>query len=501
MKKYVARFFLMGILVFYITGCHDAAQQVSQNPYKDDYTKIASLKNRNQWNGANVHDPTCIKVNDTYYLYSTDAYYIPPNINFKDDSLVSMGYIPVRSSKDLVHWNFEGWVFDSIPYKAFQHVKESNNGKSPDNIWAPFIREVAGQYRLYYSVSSFGSKGSCIGLAISSSPMGPWTDKGIVVKTTDDDNMNAIDPTVITDSKTGRDWMIYGSYFGGLYCLELNPATGKSLRQGDLGKCVARRAEGGDRIIEAPEIIYNSEQDMYYLFISYDPLFTFYNIRVGRSSSPEGPFLDYFGKDLKDTANNYPILTHSYMFNKHMGWSGNGHCAVLQEGNRSFVMHQGRLAPANLMLQLMVREVKWLKNGWPVVSPERYNSIDDDQRFGTDALNGNWEIIELKDIKEVVELWQGQLPPGGWKYTSRAFNRSSLMEIKEGKVIKAADLIFKGFNVVDDSVEFIDENGQSVECKLYAGWDWENKCETILFSGIMPNGHGVWGKKVKIQTK
>ena len=38
--------------------------------------------------------------------------------------------------------------------------------------------------------------------------------------------MNAIDPSVMADPVTGKWWMHYGSFFGGLYCVELDPETG-----------------------------------------------------------------------------------------------------------------------------------------------------------------------------------------------------------------------------------------------------------------------------------
>ncbi len=468
------------------------------NPYEDDYTKIASLKNRDKWNGANVHDPSCIKVGDTYYLYSTDAYYIPPNMNFKDDSTVHIGYIPFRSSKDLVHWKFEGWVFDDFPTEALAHVKETNNGKSPDGIWAPYIHQKGDEYRLYYSLSYFGSNGSFIGMATSKSPKGPWDDKGVVVKTDHDSEMNAIDPTVLSDPKTGKEWMIYGSYFGGLFCMELDPSTGLAKTKGDQGTVVARRANGKTRVIEAPEIVYNEEQDMYYLFVSYDSLFSYYNVRVGRSKSPTGPFEDYFGNDLSDTTNNYPILTYSYMFKNQPGWAGNAHCGIIKDESKYFAIHQGRLAPINLMLQLQCREIKWLSNGWPVFSPERYNVVDEKSNFTNVDVKGDWEIIELKDLLELSDLGKLQIPTGDWKYTPRAFNNSIEVRIDEnGQVLKAEGVQLNDATVKGDVILFTDENGVEIECKLFSGWDWENKNKTILFSGILPNGHGFWGKKVE----
>ena len=71
------------------------------------------------------------------------------------------------------------------------------------------------------------------------------------------------------------------------------------------GILVARRANYKKDNLEAPEIIYNPDLKEYYLFVSYDPLMTTYNVRVGRSDKAEGPFIDYFGKELKDTTNNF----------------------------------------------------------------------------------------------------------------------------------------------------------------------------------------------------
>ncbi len=483
--------FIVGLLTF---ACQNPTNnKVKKNPYQDDYTAIASLKHRQEWNAANVHDPTCIKEGDTYYIYSTDAYFIPPNLNFNDDSTVTMGIVPIRSSKDLIHWKFEGWAFDKIPEDGYNHVKNANNGNTPENVWAPYIRKVGDEFRLYYSVSYFGSKGSYIGMATSKSPIGPWTDKGEVVKTTNDDAMNAIDPSIVTDDKTGKDWMLYGSYFGGLYAMELNPQTGLALTPGDHGHVIACREMGKDRVIEAPEIIYNKDQDMYYMFVSYDPLFTFYNIRVGRSKTPEGPYLDYFGTDMTDIADNYPILTHSYMFNNHPGWNGNGHCSVINDNGKYYAMHQGRLAPGNLMLQMMVREIKWLSDGWPVLSPERYNATEETPIKKEDII-GQWEVIELQDVPDQIKLWEGQNPPPQWHYSKEVFNTSKELDIKQDGSFTYLGKDNK-YDLNGDKVFFTLADKQ-VECAIFRGWDWENENETIVFSGILPNGHGVWGKKV-----
>ena len=185
-------------------------------------------------------------------------------------------------------------AFPEIPEAAKMHVHNAAGGEGATNIWAPYLVPYKDRFRLYYCVSAFGRSTSYIGLAESDSPEGPWIQKGAVVTTDAQSEMNAIDPSIVlTDN--GEQWMVYGSFFGGLYEVQLDPVTGLPLRKGDKGHCVARRANGMKDNIEAPEILYHPELKLYYLFVSYDPLMTTYILRVVRSASPEGPFFDMFG--------------------------------------------------------------------------------------------------------------------------------------------------------------------------------------------------------------
>lgn len=259
-----------------------------------------------------------------------------------------MGYIQVRRFKDLVKWEFVGWAFPEIPQEAVEWVRSHAGGEGATNIWAPYIIPFGDKYRLYYCVSAFGRKTSYIGMAEAASPEGPWTQRGCVVKTNEASVMNAIDPSVMADPVTGKWWMHYGSFFGGLYCVELDPETGLPAEEGDQGHLTARRANYQKDNLEAPEIIYNPDLKQYYLFVSYDPLMTTYNVRVGRSDKAEGPFVDFSGVELKDTTNNFPILTAPYRFHNHPGWAGTAHCSVFtSDEGQYFMAHQGRLSPHN----------------------------------------------------------------------------------------------------------------------------------------------------------
>ena len=166
-------FFVAGSL---LTSCTSAvfSPTPSANPWDDNYLSVAKMEDYRQWGTYNVHDPSCRKLGDYYYMYSTDAIF-GENRKEAEEKGVPLGYIQMRRSKDLVHWEFLGWAFPEIPEEAVQWVQTHADGKGATNIWAPYIIPYKDKYRLYYCVSAFGRKTSYIGLAESNSPEGPWT--------------------------------------------------------------------------------------------------------------------------------------------------------------------------------------------------------------------------------------------------------------------------------------------------------------------------------------
>src|ERR1035437_8485863 len=174
--------------------------------WSDNYWQFAS--NSKLWGPYNLHDPSVIKTDGYFYVFSTDAAWA-----------ASSAGIPVRRSRDLVNWEFRGWAFNGFPtepsdwFKLQQPAAEAK--KAIVGLWAPYILKVGTQYRLYYS-AIFETSGALIGLATSDNIEGPWTQVGKVISTYDMTNVNAIDPTVSID-KNGRYWMIYGSWGLGIY--------------------------------------------------------------------------------------------------------------------------------------------------------------------------------------------------------------------------------------------------------------------------------------------
>jgi arabinan endo-1,5-alpha-L-arabinosidase len=441
----------------------------------DTYPDVVPFEMHPKWGPYNVHDPSIIKEGDYFYCFSTDAAY---GID------VRLG-IQIRKSKDLVDWKFEGWVFNKLPPKGAAYITQA--GGAPFNsLWAPYVMKVGDEFRLYYSLSSPTPRLSVIGLATASSPEGPWTERDVVVWSSADNTVhtNAIDPSVIVD-KDGRHWMYYGSAWDGIYVLELDPATGLAKTPLSRGKRIAQRGFTGNTVngnIEAAEIIYHPELDKYYLFISYDWLQTKYNVRVGRSESPEGPFYDFNGVDLNTEHDMVPMILAPYQFVGHGGWQGTGHCSVFEEGGQYYMAHQGRPGVDSHYMVLHVRKIYWMENGWPVVSPERYAAIEQTP-VTAEEITGTWERIVL-GYQVVPGYAEEQVSPN--------FQLAVSLTLDEGGTIGGNPEQHWSYEAPLLTLELDDASYTAV---VERGRDWENKSESILFTGLSEKGVAIWGKK------
>ncbi|KZW02836.1 endo-1,5-alpha-L-arabinosidase [Exidia glandulosa HHB12029] len=181
--------------------------------------------------------------------------------------------------------------------------------------WAPDVTVVNGTYTVYYSVSSLGSSDSAIGVAQSPTmEEGTWNDLGEVIRSTSGGNFNAIDPNLI-DADGLK--LTFGSYWDGMFQIPMTdfktPAAG--LPGTHLAGSGGRPAEGG--------FVYKSpDSDFYFMFFSdgITPLGGAssrpdpgkeYKVRVGRSTSPSGPFVDKDNNDLtvnQDPETGYLLL-------------------------------------------------------------------------------------------------------------------------------------------------------------------------------------------------
>lgn len=296
-----------------------------------------------------IHDPAIYRddVTGNYYVYSTGA----------------MGF----ESKDLVNWESLGRIAE-VP-------EEASKWTGGSDIWAPDIIKVDNEYRLYCSNSTWGVQQSCIFLAVSDKARGPFKPKGIVLKTSDKLPVNGIDANIITDNKTGEMYMLYGSFWDGAHVLKLDRETGLAGEEG-IGTCVCKRPSWQSGAVEGPYMIYNKDTDYYYLFVSYGSLKSDYNIRLGRSKSILGPFVDINGKSLLDepdmSGDTGYLLLAGYTWNEGEAFMAPGHNSVLMDTDgKSYVVYHIRQKRFNQDPEpsaMQIRQLFWNEEGWPVVS-------------------------------------------------------------------------------------------------------------------------------------
>jgi arabinan endo-1,5-alpha-L-arabinosidase len=224
------------------------------------------------------------------------------------------------------------------------------------------VIRVGERYLLYYSVSEFGKNTSAIALATSPSldPAAPdqqWTDRGIVLRSGTGDDFNAIDPTVLHDVD-GRLWLAFGSFWRGIFLVELNPATGLRLAPDSPLQQLAAAKE-----IEAATL-YRRDGD-YYLFFNEGLCCrgkaSTYHVRVGRSHVVTGPYLDDQGRDLREGGGREFIGTQG-------DFIGPGHVGLLRDGEEEWVSVHFYDGTRNGAPTLGLRRLGWTADGWPQIT-------------------------------------------------------------------------------------------------------------------------------------
>lgn len=458
------------------TSLDDGPVDFSQ--FSDTYGDVATAAQTADWRHYNVHDPAYVVDDEFTWCYNTDVAFghaIRPGIQ-------------IRRSINLVEWEFVGWALPGIPAQAANFIR-TNGGEPVGNVWAPYVIKVGNEYRLYYSQASTVPRLSAIGLATSDNPAGPFREQGLVVTSLNDGSVatNAIDPTIIV-TDNGEHWMYYGSSWDGIYKMELNPETGLAMSTNDRGVRVVHRGfdTGGiNGNIEAPEIIYNPEFDKYYLFIAYDWLETKYNVRVGRSDSPTGPFYDYLGEDMNELRDDLPMILAPYRFAGHSGWQGVSHPGVFAKDDKFYIGHQGRPGISPFSMVMHVRQLLWTEDGWPLASSQRYATEEETPVEEAD-ISGDWELIIFDDYNLVPGFAEEQTSPD-------FIDADEVSLGTDGTV--SGDL--SGTWTYNQPWLSLEVNGSTYTMRSERGRDWENEvAQTVLLTGIDAAGFCAWGKKV-----
>lgn len=410
---------------------------------------------------VSVHDPSIIKEPDTgtYYVFGSHL------ATAKSDDLVNWeqictDYEDVDSNP--VYGSLQENFAETFRWAGY------NDGDCTGGyaIWAPDVHwdeeyvwedGSSGAYLMYYSASSSWRK-SCIGLAVSKDIGGPYAyvdtmiysgfseEGGVEANSTidtkwDNDYLNlkeltelgsenggideiseewfsadgsynnnyapnAIDPTAVEDTE-GNLYLVYGSWSGGLFILEVDKETGLVVYP---GVDSADEATGNftDRYFgthiagsrhqsgEGAFILYDEEAGYYYLYETYGSLTADggYNMRMFRSENIYGPYVDAAGNNAADSGktenSKYGIkLIGNYQFEGQRGYKSAGHNSALidEDGQRYLIYHQ-RFNEGSEYHEVRVHQQFLNEDAWPCTAVyenrnETIANVDDAAVIGT----------------------------------------------------------------------------------------------------------------------
>lgn len=360
--------------------------------------------------GEHTHDPTIVRFGQTYVCFSTSG----------------GGFGLVRKSSDLKTWKDCGAILPKMPDWICEKYPNAHS------VWAPDILVVGKQVRCYYCVSKqFGSNSSVIGMAVNDSfdpqkPTEGWEDKGLLIESVaGTDSFNAIDPETIIDD-AGRHWMFYGSYWAGIFVIELDPASGKVKAGAKPELAAINNTERGNPL-EGAAVTHRG--GYYYLFVSYglagQGVRSTYRIMVGRSKTANGPYVDATGKPMAEGGHVEVLKTSPPMFSP-------GHCDVFKDADGRYLMpyhyYDGRRHWNRDLWglpQLQVRELLWTDDGWPL--PGLPVQFDNPVKGKVASPVGKW--VHQADFAQPMQI---EILAGG---KVKASGSNGTWTLKNGKIV------------------------------------------------------------------
>ena len=323
-----------------VCSCSDE----NKNQYfpEDEDDSSVPTTYRNPVSHMSLPDPTVLEDDGVFCLYATE----------------DTRNVPVMVSSNLVVWKQVGTVFNDASRPSFVQG---------GGVWAPDINKIGNLYVLYYSMSVWGGEWSCgIGVAVSETPEGPWSDRGALFTSDTIGVQNSIDPFYIEDN--GKKYLFWGS-FHGIWAVELSD-NGLDLKPGAEKVQVAGTAYEGTYI--------HKKDSYYYLFASIENCCDGYDSRyktvVGRSKSLLGPYLDRNGKSMMQ--NNHEIILRGDD-NAFFGTGHNSEIITDSKGTDWILYHAYSKITGDRHRALMLDKVVW-NDGWPTINTG-YPSVTSDR--------------------------------------------------------------------------------------------------------------------------
>lgn len=305
-----------------------------------------------------AHDPsTIIKRNGVYHVWTTG------------------NQIQHLTSTDLINWTAASSVFASGTWPSWINNYVSGFAGF---FWAPECIYMNGKYYMYYSCST-GARPCAIGVA-TSTDLTNWTDQGMVIYSDNSSTYGSIDPAVFSDA-SGNYWMTFGSHLTGIWIAQLNTSTGKRLNS-----TLKNIAGSNSSEHEGSYVIRNG--NYYYLFynrgICCAGTNSTYYVQMGRSTSPNGTYVDVNGTNLL-SGGGTTVMSRSSNF------YGTGQIGFYTEGGNNFISYHYYNSNANGAPTLGIANMGFQSSGWPFITRDWIPS-------------GRYKIIN-KNSAKVWDAW------------------------------------------------------------------------------------------------
>ena len=316
---------------------------------------------------------------------------------------------------------------------------------------APDVIKIGDRYLCIYGATGGGLGGGHSGRILTmwnktldpKSPDFKWTTAVEVCSSDGMEDQDAIDPGVLFDPTTGRLWVSYGTYFGTIRLIELDPKTGFRV-SGNKEKDIAIDCE-------ATDLIYRN--GWYYLLGTHgtccDGVNSTYNIVVGRSRSVEGPYIDNVGRDMYHGGGRMVVAAGDRK-------TGAGHFGrtIIDEGVEVTSFHWEADFDQGGRSVLAIRPLLW-KNDWPYAGEQFKGGtfeIESERRgyaleltvdfvrmnvarqgwFNSDQMQQPVKAVENQKLEEVIDGWpKGNIPVRIGDYMFRPHQRWTITPVPE----------------------------------------------------------------------
>ena len=326
----------------------------------------------------------------------------------------------------------DGWTWNG-------GAERPGGGAAPDMI------KIGDRYLCIYGATGGGLGGGHAGRILTmwnktldpKSPDFKWSEAVEVCFSDGMEDQDAIDPGIMLDPTTGRLWVSYGTYFGTIRLIELDPKTGFR-KSGNKEKDIAIDCEASD-------LIYRN--GWYYLLGTHgtccDGVNSTYNIVVGRSRSVEGPYIDNVGRDMYHGGGKMVVAAGDRK-------TGAGHFGrtIIDEGVEVTSFHW------EADFTLAIRPLLW-KNDWPVAGEQFKGGvfeIESERRgyalelavdfvrmkqerqgwFNREQMQQPVKPVPNQTLEEVINTWpEGNIPARIGDYMFRPHQRWNVSPVAE----------------------------------------------------------------------